>query len=94
MEANDTLRAYAEKKADKIKKFLAQPIDIHFILTNESGTYKTEITLLADHLRAVAEGTGGDGQISVDQAMSKLEAQLRKHKDKQKNHKHPRPEKE
>jgi putative sigma-54 modulation protein len=86
VEQHVLVKEHAEDKAEKIKKYVQHPIDMHFFVTQENAEVSTEITLLADHGRYSAKAIEAEALTSVDQAMHKLEAQLRKHKDKVRAH--------
>lgn len=91
MSGDDELKAYADKKSQKIKKFMKHPIDLHFFFSQQNSQHRTEITVLADHMNYAAEAIEGNKFASVDQALERMESQLRKHKEKTKDHKHFKP---
>jgi len=87
MPASPTLRRHAEEKAEKFMKFLIEPVDIHIVLTVEKIRQIAEITVQSKNFRAHGVEKSQDMYTSIDKVISKVEAQLRKHKEKVKEHK-------
>ena len=88
MDATDALRDHATKKADKLKKYIERPISLHIILNAEQHkNHIAEIIFLSDRQRYTSSATCNDMYASIDEAIHKLEKQLRRHKEKVKNHK-------
>jgi putative sigma-54 modulation protein len=88
MEATDALRQHALNKADKLHKFTKNPISLHFILNAEQHkNHIAEIVFLSDHQRYTSTASTNDMYASIDEAIHKLETQLRKHKERIKGHK-------
>lgn len=85
--SSDALRDYAEEKAQKFSKYLLEPIDIHVILLVEKIRQIVEVNVQSKHFTAHAVEESQDMYTSIDNVTEKVEAQLRKHKEKIKHHK-------
>lgn len=85
--SSDALRDHATDKVDKFKKYLIEPVDIHIVLRVEKIRQIAEITLNSKNYRAHAFEESPDMYTSIDKVASKLEKQLRRHKERVKNHK-------
>lgn len=93
MEATDALRDYAEEKVRHAERLVRNAIDAHVVLSVTKRRHLAEITLQADHETFNATEETGDLYSAIDQAVAKLESQLRKHTTKRESRKHsPAPE--
>jgi len=87
MPASNALRNHAEEKAQKFLKYLHEPVNIHIILTVEKIRQIAEINVQSKNFTAHGVEESQDMYTSIDKVTSKVEAQLRKHKEKVKAHK-------
>ena len=87
MHASDALRIHVEEKAQKFMKFLIDPVDIHVVLMVEKIRQIAEINVQSKNFTAHGLEESHDMYTSIDKVMAKVEAQLRKHKEKVKEHK-------
>ncbi|HKX11584.1 MAG TPA: ribosome-associated translation inhibitor RaiA [bacterium] len=87
MPASEALRNHATEKAQKFKKYLVEPVDIHIILMVEKIRQIAEINVQSKNFTAHGVEESQDMYTSIDKVVSKAEAQLRKHKEKVKAHK-------
>ena len=81
------LKAYAEEKLTRVRKYLRRPIDAHVILSVAKERHVAEITLKADHVTMFAEEETHDLYSAIDLALDKLEHQAQKLKAKRRHHK-------
>src|SRR5712692_1803687 len=81
------LKAYAEEKLDRVKKYLRRPVDAHVILGVSKERHVAEITLKADHVTMFAEEETHDLYSAIDLAIDKLEHQAQKLHEKRRRHK-------
>lgn len=81
------LRAYAEEKLDRVRKYLRRPTDAHVILSVSKTRHVAEITLQADHVTMFAQEETHDLYSAIDLALDKLEHQAQKLKAKRRSHK-------
>lgn len=85
MDASDALRAYAVEKVDRIvTKYLKNAVEAHVILAaNRHRQHNVaEINIHASQFDISAHAENPDLYAGVDLAVDKVEAQLRKHKDR------------
>lgn len=88
MEASESLKSYLTEKMTKMKKFLASPAHAHVVLTSERFRNKADVTItLKNGLLIKGVDTSEDMYFSIDQAVSRIEKQLRKYKEKIQQHK-------
>lgn len=85
--SSDALKDHCEKKAEKLTKYLQEPIDLHVVLDLEKNRQVCEITVNSKHFRTHSREASQDMYSSIDLAFHKLETQLRRHKEKVKDHK-------
>jgi putative sigma-54 modulation protein len=83
------LRAYAEEKLERVRKYLRRPTDAHVILSVAKERHVAEITLQADHVTMFAQEETHDLYSAIDLALDKLEHQAQKLKTKRRSHKGP-----
>src|SRR3989475_9455091 len=81
------LKAYAEEKLQRVRKYLHRPVDAHVILSVAKERHVAEITLKADHVTMFAEEETHDLYSAIDLALDKLEHQAQKLKAKRRHHK-------
>lgn len=85
---SDAVRTHAEEKVSRaINKYLKQATEAHVILSVEKHRRSAEINVHATNFDISAHETTHDMYEAVDKAVTKLEAQLRKHKDRINHHK-------
>jgi len=85
--SSDTLRDYSEQKAKKFSKYLFEPVDIHIVLKVEKIRQIAEITITSKGFRTHGIEESQDMYTSIDKVQTKVERQLRRHKERVKNHK-------
>lgn len=91
LEATDAIKEHVKEKLEKFKKYLIRPIDVHVILSVEKIRQQCEIVMNARDFHAQSLDTDQDLYAAIDKAIHKLESQIRKHKEKIKDHKHQMP---
>jgi putative sigma-54 modulation protein len=90
IEITDAMRAHAKEKVDKLPRFFDQLSHVEVIVdASGSGMPEVEVVALAEHFGdVVAREAGPDLYPCIDLAMHKLERQLKKIKEKQRDNKH------
>jgi putative sigma-54 modulation protein len=89
VDATPALKSHAEEKLGRLKKYLHRPGDAHVILSVEKDRHIAEITWQADHESLFAKEVTGDLYAAIDLAVSKLEHQVQRLKQKRDEHKGP-----
>jgi putative sigma-54 modulation protein len=87
VEPTSALRAYAEEKLGRVRKYLRRPVDAHVILSVSKERHVAEISLKADHVTMFAQEETHDLYSAIDLALDKLEHQAQKLKAKRQSHK-------
>lgn len=87
MDPSESIRQHIENRVDKLQKYLLKPESAHIVLESEKFRRRAEITLTDNGDRITAIEESNDMYQSIDGAIAKIEAQLRKHKEKVQSHK-------
>jgi len=88
-EITDRIRVHAEEKTEKLPKYYNSINQIEVIIEGNGADQGVEIIARAEHSNVfIAKETGDDTLTCIDMAVHKLERQLRKKKEKQRNNKH------
>ena len=85
-EVTEPIREHLSKKLEKLNKYFNWIIEAHAILSIEKSRHKAEISLLAKKAKFFAKEESGDMYTSIDILLDKVEARLRKHNSKLKEH--------
>jgi putative sigma-54 modulation protein len=86
MEPSDALKTYAEEKLEKIKKYIDEPILGQVFLTVEKIRHSAEITITAKGVTIKAAEETNDMYSAIDAVLDKIERQLRRYKERLKEH--------
>ena len=76
------LRDYVEEKLLKISKYLSEPVEANVVLTGEKFRQLSEVTITHSGLTTRGEGEATDMRSAIDDAIERIEKQLRRQKDK------------
>ncbi len=87
MDTSDALRDYAEEKTERLSKYLSEPIEVHWFLSVEKIRHIADATVVAMGVTIKAQESTQDMYSAIDAVADKLEKQVRKHKEKVKDHK-------
>jgi ribosome hibernation promoting factor len=85
--SSDALRDHAREKVEKFKTYLVEPMEIHIVLRVEKIRQIAEININSKNYRAHAIEESQDMYTSIDKVVSKAFAQVRRHKERVKDHK-------
>jgi putative sigma-54 modulation protein len=86
IDVTPALRGYVEKKLDRVLRHFDQVIDVHCVLTVEKLEHKAEATLGVSGAVLHADAIDGDMYAAIDALADKLDRRVRKHKEKQGDH--------
>jgi len=89
VEITGAIRAYARKKAEKLKKYSDDLLDVHVIMDIEKKGQSMEIILNGAGFSLTSKETTADMYESIDKSVAKMESQLKKHREKTKVRKAP-----
>lgn len=88
VEVSDEVREYIKEKTPRLSKHYDRIHEVEVILDHESEQFSAEMIVRADHKQTfVSQATGPDTFALIDIILDKIERQLTKHKEKQRNHK-------
>lgn len=90
LDITDAIRSYAEDKSSKLPRYYNSITSVEFVLEgNEGGKQSVEIIARGEHSNVfVVTEVGADIYTCIDIALHKLERQLHRKKEKQRNYKH------
>ena len=81
------MREHLRQKLVKFEKYAPRLVESHVIFKKEKYFFIAEVTLLAKNLRAYGEGSSKESIFTaIDQACSRVEKQLKKFREKIKDH--------
>jgi putative sigma-54 modulation protein len=86
LDPSDHLKSYVQNKLDKLDKLLDNPAEAHVVLSVEKIRHIAEIKIIGDRLSINCREKTSDMYSSIDMALDKLEKQIKKNKQKIKNH--------
>ncbi|GMU80981.1 MAG: ribosome-associated translation inhibitor RaiA [Phycisphaerales bacterium] len=90
MGVGDELREYCEKKAERLVRFYDRIQRIDVVLDGDHGKHSAEIIVHTDGTHPfVASEEHDDVFAAVDVLLDKVENQIRRHKERLRNRKHP-----
>ncbi|MDP2682841.1 MAG: ribosome-associated translation inhibitor RaiA [Deltaproteobacteria bacterium] len=87
IDSSDALRNYAADKIERVKKYLIEPIEAHWVLSVEKFRHIADVTIVANGVTIKGEEQTEDLYSAIDKVMDKIEKQVRRYKEKIKNHK-------
>ncbi len=88
IEITDSLRDYVNEKLARLERHFDKVSNTHVILTVENVRHKAEATVHMSGHDIFAESTEDDMYVAIDRLAEKLDRQVKKHKEKLKNHLH------
>jgi len=91
LEPSEALKSYAEEKLERIKKYIDEPVAAQVFMTVEKIRHCAEVTLTAKGITIKASEETNDMYAAIDAVVDKIERQLRRYKERIKDHK-PAPE--
>jgi putative sigma-54 modulation protein len=77
-----SLREYAEGKIARVKKYIEEPIEAHVVLKVEKFRHIAEVSIDANGLRINGTEETNDMYSAIDMVVDKIEAQVRKYREK------------
>ena len=86
IDVTSSLRDYVTTKLEKIERHFDHVSNVHVILTVEKLRQKAEATLHLNGADVFAESEQEDMYAAIDALVDKLDRQVKKHKEKTKNH--------
>jgi putative sigma-54 modulation protein len=88
MDSSNALREYAQEKSERLAKYFRGRINVSWNFTIEKQYRVAHCHLVGNNMNYFAEASTEDFYASIDEAIEKIEKQLRKHKEIVKDHLH------
>lgn len=89
IELPDDLLEYVHSKAGKLPRFYDRIHEVEVVFDQQAEQFSAEMIVRIGHKHTlIASESGPDTYALVDLIVDKMERQLNKHKEKQRNHKH------
>ncbi|HUN55498.1 MAG TPA: ribosome-associated translation inhibitor RaiA [Smithella sp.] len=86
-EGENWQKAYAEERIQKLNKYLDAPAEAHIIVSMEKFRNVTEINLSSNGWNINAKEEAKDMHMALDNCIEKIEKQLKKQREKVREHK-------
>jgi len=87
MEAAEWLKDYADKKLSKIERYMDKPVSATVTLSIEKFRNVAEVNLSAKGINLQGREEAKEMTLAIDNVMDKVERQIKKSKQKMRNHK-------
>ena len=87
MEPSDNLKDYSHDKLLRLEKYLDAVIDAEVTMTVDKFRHRAEVLITSDGLKIKAEEETEDMYSAIDAVVDKLEKQIKRHREKLKDHK-------
>lgn len=91
IEITDSLRNYVTEKMEKLERHFDKVSNTHVILSLENVKHKAEATVHMTGNDIFANAIEDDMYAAIDSLIDKLDRQVKKYKEKMKNHLHHKP---
>jgi len=86
-EGEDWFKNYVEEKLGKLKKYIDHPVEVRVVLSVEKFRNVAEINLMDNGMNVNAREEAKEMALAIDEAVEKIERQLKKHREKMRAHK-------
>jgi putative sigma-54 modulation protein len=86
LEPSEPLKNYVREKLDRFDRFLDNPAEANVVLSVEKFRHIAEINIAGDRLTLIAKEETNDMYSAIDMALDKLEKQIKKSKEKIREH--------
>jgi putative sigma-54 modulation protein len=83
---SDNLKSYVQEKLDRFDRFLDNPAEASVVLSVEKFRHIAEINIFGDRLNLIGKEETNDMYSAIDMALDKLEKQIKKSKEKIREH--------
>lgn len=86
VEITPPLRSYVDEKMERLERHFDNVTDLHVILTVEKLRHKAEANMHLSGNHLFADAVEDDMYAAIDKLTDKLDRQVKKHKEKLKDH--------
>lgn len=89
VQITDSMKDYVVEKISKIERLVNRIVDVIVILDIQKLAHRVEVILKVGNFKINSQASSTDMYVSIDQAVDKLEAQIRRYKSKVQDHHAP-----
>ena len=82
----EPMKQYAIEKVSKIERFTDRVIDVAIVMDVQKIEHRCEIVMKMGHIKIIGHGITTDMYVSVDQAVQKIQKQIRRYKERIQQH--------
>jgi putative sigma-54 modulation protein len=86
-EGEDWQKEYIEERLKKLKKYIDNPMDVRVVLSVEKFRNVAEVNIMATGININSKEEDKDMHLAIDNAVDKIERQIKRHKEKIRGHK-------
>lgn len=86
LDPSERLKSYVSEKLNRFDKYLYNPGEANVVLSVEKFRHIAEITIVGDRLTIVGKEETEDMYSAIDMVLDKLEKQIKKNKQKNRDH--------
>lgn len=86
-EGEEWFKNYVEEKLGKLKKYLDRPVEVRVVLSVEKFRNVAEINLSDNGMTVNTREEAKEMALAIDEAVEKIERQMKKHREKMRVHK-------
>lgn len=86
IDPSENLKSYVGEKLDRFDKYLYNPAEANVVLSVEKFRHMAEINIIGDRLNIYGKEVTDDMYSAIDIALDKLEKQIKKNKEKIRQH--------
>ncbi|MCU0766592.1 MAG: ribosome-associated translation inhibitor RaiA [Gammaproteobacteria bacterium] len=86
VEITDALRQYVQSKIERLERHFDSVTNVHVVLSVEKLQQKAEATMHMSGADVFADSVHEDMYAAIDSLVDKLDRQVKKHKEKLKDH--------
>ncbi len=87
VDPSENLKSYAETRMARFKKYMEEPVEIHLVLSIQKFRHTADVTISANGIKIKAQEETGDLYSAIDMVLDKIEKQIKRHREKIKEHK-------
>ena len=88
MDSTEALKNHLKQRIEHVEKFFDRAVEAHVVLSLERYLHHADLSLQAGHFLLRGKAKSEDMYKSIDEAMEKIERQLKRYKDKIRTTKH------
>lgn len=86
VQVTDSMKDYVMEKISKIDRFSERIIEVNVIMDIQKLDHRVDIIMKVDHIKIKSHASSTDMYASIDMAVTKLDTQLRRYKQRIQNH--------